>query len=78
MRRPPAQEEPSPGGEQGGAHAAAPAQQDGREAERPWLAPYILVKIVDKRLRGGRCACAPPSCCMQGLSHGPAHAVLLG
>ena len=31
-------------------------EEDGREAERPWLANHIIVKIIDKKLRGGRCA----------------------
>lgn len=29
-------------------------EEDGRESERPWLANHILVKIIDKKLRGGR------------------------
>ncbi len=31
------------------------AEEDGREAERPWLANHIMVKIIDKKLRSGRC-----------------------
>jgi hypothetical protein len=31
-------------------------EEDGREAERPWLANHVIVKIIDKKLRGGRCA----------------------
>ena len=41
------------------------AEEDGREAERPWLANHIMVKIIDKKLHGGRCVIGnlPALCC---------------
>ena len=45
--------------ERNGGANAGDEEQDGREAERPWLAPHILIKVVDKHLRGGRCARCP-------------------
>lgn len=29
-------------------------EEDGREDERPWLSNHIVVKIIDKKLRGGK------------------------
>lgn len=39
-----------------GGREAAPSEEQAAPRAPSWLAPHILVKIVDKHLCGGRCA----------------------
>ena len=39
----------------------------------PWLAEHILVKIIDKRLQGGRCAPPLSSATEVSLDHNDRH-----
>ena len=44
-----------------------PALEQAEHQGTPWLAEHILVKIIDKRLQGGRCA-PPLSSAFRGLT----------